>query len=106
MSQFINGKDTIMIDGKGYGVGLVTIKRKADVLAEKKKLEDSLAEVRQKKDAQQEILNKMAKKVNKTMFKMSDEELQLWLYNRKRGFVIENKKGKGSYSRKNFKKGV
>ncbi len=39
-------------------------KRKADVLAEKKKLEDSLAEVRQKKDAQQEILNKMAKKVN------------------------------------------
>lgn len=43
----------------------------------------------------------MAKKVNKTMFKMSDEELQLWLYNRKRGFVIENKKGKGSYNRKN-----
>ena len=43
----------------------------------------------------------MAKKVNKTMFKMSDEELQLWLYNRKRGFVIENKKGKCSYNRKN-----
>ena len=32
MPQFINGKDTIMIDGKGYGVGLVQIKRKADVL--------------------------------------------------------------------------
>ena len=39
-------------------------KRKAEVLAEKKKLEDSLAEVRLKKDAQTEILNKMAKKVN------------------------------------------
>jgi hypothetical protein len=38
-------------------------KRKEYVLAEKKKLEDSLAEVRQKKDAQQEFL-KMAKKVN------------------------------------------
>ena len=40
------------------------------------------------------------KEINKTMFKMTDEELQLWLYNRKRGFVIENKKGKGSYKRK------
>lgn len=41
------------------------------------------------------------KKIKKSMFKMTDEELQLWLYNRKRGFVIENKKGKGSYKRKN-----
>lgn len=40
------------------------------------------------------------KEINKAMFKMTDEELQLWLYNRKRGFVIENKKGKGSYKRK------
>ena len=38
--------------------------RKREVLEEKRKLEESLAEVRQKKDAQQEILNKMAKKVN------------------------------------------
>lgn len=42
----------------------------------------------------------MKKKINKSMFKMNNEELQLWLYNRKRGFVIENKKGKGSYKRK------
>ena len=32
------------------------------------------------------------RKINKAMFKMTDEELQLWLYNRKRSFVIENKK--------------
>lgn len=46
----------------------------------------------------------MAKKINKSMFKMSDEELQLWLYNRKRAFTIENKKGKGSYDRRKNKK--
>lgn len=38
--------------------------------------------------------------IDKSMFKMSEAELQLWLYNRKRGFVVENKKGKGSYKRK------
>ena len=45
-------------------------------------------------------MKKAKKEINKAMFKMTDEELQLWLYNRKRGFVIENKKGKGSYKRK------
>ena len=45
------------------------------------------------------------KEINKAMFKMTDEELQLWLYNRKRGFVIENKKGKGAYNRQKMKKG-
>ena len=38
--------------------------------------------------------------IDKSMFKMSEAELQLWLYNRERGFVVENKKGKGSYKRK------
>ena len=38
--------------------------KKREVLEEKRKLEESLAEVRAKKDAQQEILNKMAKRVN------------------------------------------
>ena len=38
--------------------------------------------------------------IDKSMFKMSEAELQLWLYNRKRGFVVENKKGKGAYKRK------
>ena len=45
-------------------------------------------------------MKKSKREVNMTMFKISDAELQLWLYNRKRGFVIENKKGKGSYKRK------
>ncbi len=45
-------------------------------------------------------MKQITKKIDKSMFKMSEEELQLWLYNRKRGFTIENKKGKGSYKRK------
>lgn len=38
--------------------------------------------------------------MDKSMFKMSPEELQQWLYIRKKGYAIENKKGKGSYKRK------
>ena len=38
--------------------------------------------------------------MDKSMFKMTPEELQAWLYLRKKGYVIENKKGKGSYTRK------
>ena len=40
------------------------------------------------------------KKIDKRMFKKSPEELQEYLAFKRRGFVIENKKGKGSYSRK------
>lgn len=40
-------------------------------------------------------------KKDKTMFKMNKEELQDYLHFRRRGFVIQNKKGKGSYKRKN-----
>lgn len=31
---------------------------------------------------------------------MTPEELQAWLYLRKKGYAIPNKKGKGSYKRK------
>ena len=36
---------------------------------------------------------------NKQMFKKSPEELKLYLHFKKRGFAIQNKKGKGSYNR-------
>jgi stalled ribosome alternative rescue factor ArfA len=38
--------------------------------------------------------------IDKRMFKKSPEELQLFLHFKKRGFMLENKKGKGSYVRK------
>lgn len=38
--------------------------------------------------------------IDKRMFKKSPEELQLFLHFKKRGFKIENKKGKGSYERR------
>ena len=37
--------------------------------------------------------------VDKRMFKKSPEELQLYFHFKKRGFRVENKKGKGSYKR-------
>ena len=38
--------------------------------------------------------------MDKRMFKKSPEELAEYMKFRKRGFIISNKKGKGSYSRK------
>lgn len=38
--------------------------------------------------------------MDKKMFKKSGEELQLYLHFKKRGFALKNKKGKGSYNRK------
>lgn len=38
--------------------------------------------------------------------KMSSEDLQMYLHFRKRGGKVAAKKGKGSYDRKDFKKGV
>ena len=38
--------------------------------------------------------------MNKEMFKMSPEQLQNWLQIRNKASRIENKKGKGSYRRK------
>lgn len=40
------------------------------------------------------------KKIDNRMFKKSPEELQQYLHFKKRGFAIRNKKGKGSYTRK------
>lgn len=41
---------------------------------------------------------------NKQMFKMSPDELQEFLAFKKRSFTVPNKKGKGSYKRKNKNK--
>lgn len=43
---------------------------------------------------------KAKKKLDKSLFKMTSEELQVWLHFRKAGSRIENRKGKGSYKRK------
>lgn len=51
----------------------------------------------------------MAKKTNPVLdhrvFKKEGEELQQYLHFRKRGSVVENKKGKGSYNRQKMKRG-
>ena len=38
--------------------------------------------------------------MNKEMFKMNPDQLQVWLQIRNKASRIENKKGKGSYKRK------
>lgn len=47
---------------------------------------------------------KKKKTIDNRIFKKEGEELQQYLHFRKRGSVVENKKGKGSYNRKKFKK--
>lgn len=42
--------------------------------------------------------------IDRRMFKKEGEELQQYLHFRKRGSVVKNKKGKGSYNRQEFKK--
>jgi stalled ribosome alternative rescue factor ArfA len=49
---------------------------------------------------------KMTKKELSNYKKMSPEEVQGLIAMRKRGGVVKSKKGKGSYDRKAFKKGV
>ena len=58
----------------------------------------------QKKGKEIKIMKK-EKKIDKRMFKKEGEELQQYLHFRKRGSVVQNKKGKGSYNRQQFKKG-
>lgn len=41
--------------------------------------------------------------IDNRIFKKEGEELQQYLAFRKKGFVVKNKKGKGSYDRKKFK---
>jgi stalled ribosome alternative rescue factor ArfA len=48
----------------------------------------------------EERMMKKETTLDKRIFKKSPEELQLYMHFKKRGFVIENKKGKGSYKRK------
>jgi stalled ribosome alternative rescue factor ArfA len=44
------------------------------------------------------------KKIDRRMFKKEGEELQQYLYFRKRGSVVKNKKGKGSFNRQKSKR--
>ena len=48
--------------------------------------------------------NKNKGKLNNQMFKKEGEELQQYLHFRKRGSVVQNKKGKGSYNRQKMKR--
>ena len=48
---------------------------------------------------------KSKQKVDRRMFKKEGEELQQYLYFRKRGSVVNNKKGKGAYNRQKMKRG-
>lgn len=40
------------------------------------------------------------KKIDKSIFKMTPEELEHWMHFRKACSRVENRKGKGSYKRK------
>lgn len=48
---------------------------------------------------------KKKKTIDRRVFKKEGEDLQQWLAFRKRGSKVNNKKGKGSYNRQEFKKG-
>ena len=48
----------------------------------------------------------MSKKKNPYAIKMDAEQLQMYLHFKKRGGKSAMKKGKGSYNRQDFKKGV
>jgi stalled ribosome alternative rescue factor ArfA len=48
---------------------------------------------------------KKQKQVDRRVFKKEGEQLQQWLIFTRRGSRVENKKGKGSYSRQKFKRG-
>ena len=53
-----------------------------------------------KTQQRKEVITMKKKTVDKRMFKKSPEELQQYLHFKKRGFAVDNKKGKGSYTRK------
>ena len=48
----------------------------------------------------------MKKEFDRRVLKKTGEELQQYLHFRKRGSVVKNQKGKGSYNRQTFKKGT
>ena len=43
--------------------------------------------------------NQTEKKIDRRIFKKTPEELEQYMYFRRRGFCLQNKKGKGSYQR-------
>lgn len=45
-------------------------------------------------------MEKRKQKIDKSMFKMTPEELEHWLHFRKASSRVENRKGKGAYKRK------
>ena len=45
------------------------------------------------------------KNFDRRIFKKTGDELQEYLAFKRRGSRVENKKGKGSYNRQNFKRG-
>ena len=50
-------------------------------------------------------MKKKDKDFNRRIFKKTGDELQEYLAFKRRGSRVENKKGKGSYNRRKFKKG-
>ena len=50
------------------------------------------------------MAKKSKNKVDRRMFKKEGEELQQYLHFRKRGSVVENKRGKGVYNRQKSKR--
>ena len=57
------------------------------------------------KQMREEMVIMKEKKIDRRVFKKEGEELQQYLHFRKRGSRVQNKKGKGSYNRQDFKKG-
>ena len=51
------------------------------------------------------MANKKNKQIDRRMFKKEGEELQQWLTFTRRGSKAKSKKGKGSYNRREFKRG-
>ena len=51
------------------------------------------------------MAKKKTKEIDRRMFKKEEEELQQYLHFRKRGSVVNNKKGKGAYNRQKMKRG-
>ena len=57
-------------------------------------------------EKKKEVIPMSKKKIDKRMFKKEGEELQQYLAIMRKHGVVQNKKGKGSYNRQNFKKGI
>lgn len=50
------------------------------------------------------MAKKKIEEIDRRMFKKEGEELQQYLHFRKRGSVVNNKKGKGAYNRQKMKR--